>query len=84
MNVSPAVAEELSLDNVSEGVVVADVAEGSLAANFGLQKGDVVLAVNGVKIASTRDLDAVSGRAARYWDLTIARGGEVIRSRIGG
>jgi Do/DeqQ family serine protease len=83
MNVSPAVAEELSLDNVSEGVVVADVAEGSLAANFGVQKGDVVLEVNGVKIAATRDLDAVSGQRARYWDLTIARGGEVIRSRIG-
>ncbi len=84
MNVSPAVAEELSLDNVSEGVVVADVAEGSLAANFGVQKGDVVLEVNGAKIATTRDLDAASGQRARYWDLTIARGGEVIRSRIGG
>ncbi len=84
MNVSPAVAEELSLDDVSEGVVVADVAEGSLAANFGVQKGDVVLEVNGAKIATTRDLDAASGQRARYWDLTISRGGEVIRSRIGG
>jgi S1-C subfamily serine protease len=84
MNVSPAVAEELSLDAISEGVVVADVAEGSLAANFGVQKGDVVLEVNGAKIATTRDLDAASGQRARYWDLTIARGGEVIRSRLGG
>ena len=62
MNVSPAVAEELSLDNVGEGVVVADVAEGSLAANFGVQKGDVVLEVNGAKIATTRDLEAASGQ----------------------
>ena len=84
MNVSPAVIEELSLEDVREGVVVADVAEGSLAANFGVQKGDVVLEVNGAKIATTRDLDAASGQRARYWDLAIARGGEVIRSRIGG
>ncbi len=84
MNVSPAVAEELSLDNVGEGVVVADVAEGSLAANFGVQKGDVVQEVNGAKIATTRDLEAACGRRASYWDLTIARGGQVIQTRIGG
>jgi Do/DeqQ family serine protease len=84
MNVSPAVSEELSLENVTEGVVVADVAEGSLAANFGVQKGDLVREVNGAKIATTRDLEAASAQRARYWDLTIERGGEVIRSRIGG
>ncbi len=84
MNVSPAVAEELSLEGVSEGVVVADVAEGSLAANFGVQKGDVVLEVNGAKIATTRDLEAAAAERARAWDLTIARGGQVIRTRIGG
>ncbi len=84
LNVSPAVAEELSLDNVSEGVVVADVAEGSLAANFGIEKGDVVLEVNGEKIAATRDLDAASALRPRYWDLAIARNGQVIRTRIGG
>ena len=84
MNVSPAVAEELSLDNVGEGVVVADVAEGSLAADCGVAKGDVVQEVNGAKIATTRDLEAASAQRARAWDLTISRGGEVIRSRIGG
>ena len=84
MNVSPAVSEELSLDNVTDGVVVADVADGSLAANLGVQKGDLVLAVNGAKIATTHDLEVASAQRARDWDLTIERGGEVIRSRIGG
>jgi Do/DeqQ family serine protease len=84
MNISPAVAEELSLDNVDEGVVVADVAEGSLAATCGLEKGDRVLEVNGAKIATTRDLDAASGQHVRYWDLAIERDGETIRRRIGG
>ncbi len=84
MNVPPPVAEELSLNGVREGVVVADVAEGSLAVNLGVEKGDVFLEVNGAKIATTRDLETASGQRARYWDLTIARGGQVIRSRIGG
>jgi Do/DeqQ family serine protease len=84
MNVSPAVVEELSLGPVGDGVVVADVAEGSLAATFGVAKGDVVREVNGVKIATTRDLNAACEQRPNYWDLTISRGGEVIRSRIGG
>ena len=33
---------------------------------------------------TTRDLEDVSAQRARYWDLTISRGGQVIRTRIGG
>jgi Do/DeqQ family serine protease len=83
-NVSPAVSEELSLENVDEGVVVAEIAADSLAANLGVQKGDVVREVNGAKIASTRDLEAAASQRPRLWDLTIERGGQVIRTRIGG
>jgi S1-C subfamily serine protease len=83
-NVSPAVSEELSLENVDEGVVVAEIAPDSLAANLGVQKGDVVREVNGAKIASTRDLEAATSLRPRLWDLTIERGGQTIRTRIGG
>ena len=84
VNISPALIEELSIANAREGVIVAEVADGSTAAEVGVQKGDIVLAVNGEKILTTRDLEKASGARARYWDLTIARGGEVINSRIGG
>ena len=57
MNLSPAVIDELSLDahalGVDQGVVVADVASNSPAAQFGLQKGDVILGVNGATIRET-------------------------------
>jgi S1-C subfamily serine protease len=78
------VAEELSLKNVEDGVVVADIAPDSLAANLGVEKGDVVREVNGAKIASTRDLETAASQRPRLWDLTIERGGQVIRTRIGG
>ena len=84
LNISPAIIEELSIENAHEGVIVSDVAQGSMAVELGVQKGDIVLAVNGAKIATTRDLEKASGARVRYWDLTIARGGEVINSRIGG
>ena len=83
-NVSPAVSEELSLENVDEGVVVAEIAPDSLAANLGVQKGDVVREVNGAKIASTHDLETAASQRPRLWDLTIERGGQMIRTRIGG
>jgi S1-C subfamily serine protease len=84
MNISPAVIEELSIGNVQEGVVVADVAQGSTAANVGVQKGDIIMAVNGQKIATTRDLEKASAARPNYWKLTIGRGGEVIQTVIGG
>ena len=84
MNLSPAVMEELSLEGAGEGVVVATVGGGSTAAEVGIQKGDVVVAVNGQKIATTRDLEKACAERARLWDLTIKRGGETIRTRLGG
>ena len=84
MNLSPAVKEELSLQGASDGVVVAAVADGSTAAQVGVQKGDVVVAVNGQRIGTTRDLEKACAERARWWDLTIQRGGETIRSQLGG
>jgi Do/DeqQ family serine protease len=83
-NVSPAVIEDLSLQNVDDGAVVVEAPPDSLAANLGLQKGDVVLEVNGAKIATTRDLESAADTHPRLWDLAIGRGGQVIRTRIGG
>jgi len=84
MNISPAVIEELSLADAHEGVVVAEVPDGSTAANLGVQKGDIVIAVNGQKIATTRDLEKASAARPDFWKLTIGRGGEVIQTVIGG
>jgi S1-C subfamily serine protease len=87
MNLSPAVLDELSIaaDSiaVSEGVVVADVAADTPAADFGVQKGDVILDVNGAAIRDTSGLVEATAQRTRSWDLTISRGGQTIRTRIG-
>ena len=84
MNLSPAVTEELSLQGATSGVVIAAVADGSTAAQVGVQKGDIVVAVNGRPIGTTRDLAKACAERSRWWDLTIQRGGETIRTRLGG
>ncbi len=84
VNVSPAVLEELSIRGVSEGVAISDIEEGSRAAMVNFQKGDVILAINDKAIGTTRDLEKAAQLPHDYWKLTIARGGEVITTVIGG
>ena len=83
-NLSPAVLDEMSMTAPEQGVVIADVAAGSLAAGVGLRRGDVVEEVNGKKIATTRELERAAADRAQYWDLAILRDGQLIRTEIGG
>jgi Do/DeqQ family serine protease len=83
-NVSPAVAEEMRLDSTADGVVVTEVADGSLAQSLGFQRGDVVAEVNGEKIARTRDLERAAKERQRLWRITIMRGGQSISVTFGG
>jgi len=83
-NISPAVAEDMRLDSDFEGVVVTAVPEDSTAANVGFQKGDIILAVNGQKVGRTSDLEKATGQAARYWRITVVRGGQQINVTLGG
>ncbi|MCY1705916.1 DegQ family serine endoprotease [Pannonibacter sp. SL95] len=79
MNLSPAVAEELGLEVLEEGVVIAEVAQGSPAAQVGLQVGDIILVINDEQIATTAMLDRATSRKPRLWRLEVKRGGEVSR-----
>jgi Do/DeqQ family serine protease len=81
-NLSPALAEEMSLRSDLKGVVVAEVASGSIAERLGFQKGDVVREVNGARVPDTRELERVADRGGRqgYWKVTIERDGQLVTS----
>ena len=83
-NLSPALADELQVRNVEEGVVIVDVDSGSYASNLGFQRGDVIEEVNGERIAKTRDLERLSGTPNRSWRIVIVRGGQKISAVFGG
>ena len=84
LNASPAVADELQMDLTTEGVVIAEVEDGSVAGRAGLQKGDIVLGVNGQRVASTKDLDRLLKNAPAMWEISISRGGQVLTSLFQG
>jgi Do/DeqQ family serine protease len=84
VNTSPAVAEEIQVDLPAEGVAVSSVDENSIAARAGLQKGDIIVAINGLPIATTKDLERVTRNSLNMWEVSINRGGEVLTSVFGG
>ena len=84
MNLSPAVAEELRVELLEEGVVVAEVEPGSPANQVGLQSGDIVVSVNGDAVDSTRELERIAASTPGIWRLEIKRGGRIMRIALRG
>lgn len=84
VNLSPATAEELSVDPALGGIGILAVASDSPAAQVGFRRGDVILAVNGERIATTRVLERMVSNRARYWEVTLSRGGRTFTSVFGG
>jgi Do/DeqQ family serine protease len=82
--ISPALAEEMRLGGAAEGAVIVGLADGSPARQVGFQRGDIVLSVNGVRIASSRDLERLTGKTNRVWRITLQRGGQRINLVLGG
>lgn len=83
-NLSPALAEELSIDEDAQGVIVLAVNRGSTASRLGLRSGDIVLDINGNRIGSVKGLARIVERRARRWQLTIERGGRKLNVVVGG
>lgn len=84
INISPAVMEEMSIQGAVGGVVVTDIEEGSIAQQLNLQKGDVIIEINDRKISSTRDVEQATKERAYMWKITMARGGQVFTTVVGG
>ena len=83
-NLSPALADELRLQNADAGVVVVDVDNGSYASNLGFRRGDIIVSVNGEHIAKTGDLARATSTPNRSWQIVIRRGSQQITAVFNG
>jgi Do/DeqQ family serine protease len=84
VNIGPALADRMHLDPSAEGVVVTNVPGDSMAAQYGFQPGDIIVAVNGTKVARTHDLERITNSPSRLWRVTIERGGQQISAVFSG
>jgi Do/DeqQ family serine protease len=83
-NLSPALADELQLQNADHGVVILDVDNGSYASNIGFRRGDIVVSVNNHRIEKTGDLARVAAETNRTWRIILRRGGRQITAVFSG
>jgi Do/DeqQ family serine protease len=79
-NLSPAVAEELGVPSSLSGVVALEI-KGGVAKRF-FRKGDILLEVNGVSIASVDDLQRAVAANESYWEFEINRGGRKLQMTL--
>jgi Do/DeqQ family serine protease len=84
-NLSPAVAQEIGMDDdAREAVVVLEVKERTPAARIGIKRGDIVVAVNDTKVGSVAELATILAAANGAWRLSVERGGKVFNLAIQG
>jgi len=79
LNLSPAVAIELSGNPFLKGVAVVQIL-GGLSVNTGLRPGDMIRQVNGQTITSVGQLRAVLAQGGRQWRITVERNGQQIEA----
>lgn len=84
-NLSPAIADKLGLDIVSErGVVLTQIEPRSAASQVQFQRGDIIVEVEGQKVEKVRDLIKVTSGTRPQWHFSVKRGDRVFSATVGG
>jgi Do/DeqQ family serine protease len=84
-NLSPAVAQELGIEDDSRaGVVVLDVKDKTPAARLGVKRGDIIVGINNEKVKSVAELVSALDLAGGGWRLSLERGGKLFNLAIQG
>ena len=80
-NITPALADELQMDLMANGVVVLAIDGSSSAERFGFREGDIVRQVNTDRIANVTQLRrALDGADA--WRITLQRGDQTLNLAV--
>jgi Do/DeqQ family serine protease len=82
--VTQELASELGRNDLADSVVITAVEGGSIAQGFGLQPGDVILRVNGKRIDTVEELEAVLRNPRSLWRLDIRRGNRLFQLAVPG
>ncbi|RMF41515.1 MAG: PDZ domain-containing protein, partial [Planctomycetota bacterium] len=78
-NLTPGLARELAVE--TSGILVQRVDPRGKAARFGLQPGDVIIELNGRRVASADELEEAWQQSNRELRLIVSRGGRLLMIR---
>jgi serine protease Do len=84
-NLSPAFAEELGMENVSEGVVIVSIEPNSIAGQFvQLRPGDLVISIDGEAISRAADAKRAVATPRPQWRMVIKRNDQLLNVVVPG
>ncbi len=83
-NLSPALGEELGIDDSVDGVVAVKINQRSTAARLGFRPHDIIRAINGERIERVIDLRRATSGSQPNWDVEIQRGDRTIQFEVSG
>ncbi|WP_196258615.1 Do family serine endopeptidase [Pelagibacterium limicola] len=81
---TPALAQSFGLGFSATGVAIIEVAPASPAQRLGLREGDIILNLNGTEIRDIETFESLASQRPRGWQITLQRGGRIIRSFVSG
>jgi S1-C subfamily serine protease len=81
-NLSPAVADELGMEDGDKGVVILDVQAQTPAQQLGVQRGDIIVGVNNNNVGSVAGLVAALQGSQGAWQLSLERNGRLFNVTI--
>lgn len=82
IDLSPALALEIGISPMSQGVIITSVSEKSPAAQLGIKPGDILLTINKTKIRTKDEVASVLKKTVPEWTVHLLRGREVVAFRV--
>jgi Do/DeqQ family serine protease len=81
-DLSPALALEIGVSPMNQGVIITEVSEKSPAALLGIQPGDILLTINKKKILTKDEVVSTLKQTAPDWTIHLLRGREIVAFRV--
>lgn len=82
-NLSPALAIEMGISPMEQGVVVSEVSEVGAAARLGIKPGDILESINQKNIKTKEDALGLLKNFSQSWTLVLRRGNKVLAFQAG-
>lgn len=76
---TPFLANEMKLSDVSKGIAILNMERGSLAERYGFRAGDIIISVSNRELTNVAQLEEILSAGASFWRLEIIRNGQIIR-----
>ena len=77
-NLSPALADELGLDMMEEGVIILGLKRGDTASRLGFQPGDILVSINDKPLPSVSKVRQALMKNSNNWKVSIRRNGKTL------